>query len=228
MSSYDLWENGSSKHHKGHPFPTATLSSIESLLPTPMICTAETGCGKSTILFSNISAKHFVFALNDTSENDMSSVNFYRDCPITKPDVINEVFGPTQLTLPGYKHTEIYDCVLIDGPHGYPFPDLEYFFFYPHIRKGGFLIIDDVNIPTIGRMADFLSEDEMWKLLDIFSNSTAVFQRTDAPTTNPLGDEWWTQRFNKRRVSKNREIYLHSPTLVDTISSLNLDEKVHG
>jgi hypothetical protein len=46
--------------------------------------------------------------------------------------------------------------VLLDGPHGYPFPDMEYYFFYPHIKPRGHLVIDDIQIPSIGRMTDIL------------------------------------------------------------------------
>ncbi len=55
-----------------------------------------------------------------------------------------------------YTHGDPYDCVLIDGPHGYPFPDMEYYYFYPLIKPGGILIIDDIHIPSNGRMADII------------------------------------------------------------------------
>jgi hypothetical protein len=227
MKSYEKWENGNIKNHQGHAFPTSTLSAIEGLLPSSLNRTAETGCGKSTILFSNISEDHTVFALDDINDGDSSSVRFYRDCPLTKLQIITEVFGPTQLTLPGYTHPGLYDCVLIDGPHGYPFPDLEYFFFYPHVKPGGFLILDDVNIPTIGRMGDILCEDDMWTLLDICNFTTAVFERTDAITTNPIGDEWWNQNYNRHRVSQRRDIYVENDDVKDVISDLHLDKIIH-
>ena len=88
---------------------------------------------------------------------------------------------------------------LIDGPHGWPFPELEYWHFYQRIQPGGILIVDDVSIPTIGRMADVIAEDVMWTLVDVVA-TTALFRRTDAPVFDPLGDGWWTQRFNQRRV----------------------------
>ena len=53
------------------------------------------------------------------------------------------------------------DIVLIDGPHAYPFPDLEYYYFYPHIVTGGLLIIDAINIPSIRNMAEVIKQDAM-------------------------------------------------------------------
>lgn len=227
IEQYEMWESGLGKNHQGHAFPSDILKKIEEFLPNGLECTAETGCGKSTILFSNISKKHFVFALDDRADGFNSSVNFYRDCPLTKSDGLIEVFGPTQITLPKYSHECLYDCVLIDGPHGFPFPEMEYFYFYPKIKQGGYLILDDVNIPSIGRMADILCEDDMWHFVKLIG-CTAIFQRTNALMTNPLGDEWWTQKYNRRRVSIKRDIHISEGAVVDQITSLRLDMKLHG
>jgi hypothetical protein len=228
MQRYEEWENGEPVNHAGHAFATSVLARIEKLLPPSMSRTAETGCGKSTILFSNISGSHTVFALDDTSLPD-SSVAFYRDCPVTRSEVVTTVFGPTQRTLRNFKHEGYYDCVLIDGPHGWPFPEFEYLMFFPNIRPGGFLLLDDCVIPTIGRMADVLAEDPMWELVEIVGSNTAVFRRTDAKTFDPEGDGWWEQPFNRRRVSSKRLIWMKDDaSIIDAVSSLKLDRILHG
>lgn len=193
--------------HAAGAFTATTLKKIEELLPSEMEATVETGCGKSTILFSNISAAHLVFSLDDRDLGDHSSVRFYEECALTKLGRVETVFGCTQKTLPRYNKFRTYDCVLIDGPHGYPFPELEYYYLYPHIRRGGFLIIDDVHIPTIGRLADFLQEDDMFELRELV-DTTALFRRTDAPLFDPLGDGWWTQKYNRRRTPTNHAFFL--------------------
>ena len=213
-------------HHAG-TFPTETLAAIERLLPSQMSVTAETGCGKSTIFFSNVSREHHVFTYDDRG-GEASSVDYYVKCTLTRLDRVVTHFGPTQRTVPSFEHPADYDAVLLDGPHGWPFPELEYYYFYPKIRTGGFLIVDDLAIPTIGRMADVLAEDEMWALRAVAGSNTAIFQRTEAPCFDPLGDGWWTQRFNRRRVSPRREIFLPAADLKDEVSSLNLDRKLSG
>lgn len=225
MEKYREWETSIPRNHAGHAFPTRSLEDIEALLPSSMNYTAETGCGKSTILFSNLSRKHFVFALNDLELESQSSVAFYRDCPITVQESLIEIFGPTQVTLPPYQHEYLYDCVLLDGPHGYPFPELEYYFFYSKIREGGFLIIDDVNIPTIGRMADILCEDQMWEYVALVS-CTLILKRTSFPTFDPTGDNWWSQLYNRRRVGPKRDIYIAGDQPSEKITSLKLDESL--
>jgi hypothetical protein len=228
LSKIDYWLKNTTDSHSAGVFPSQVLSEIEDLIGKGHSLTAETGCGKSTIFFSNISSRHIVFALDDTNLKTGSSVNFYRECPITRMNVIEEIFGPSQKTVVNFDHREVvYDVVLLDGAHGWPFPELEYFFFYSRIRLGGFLIIDDVNIPTIGRMADILAEDAMWNLIGLYQ-ATAVFQRTQAEIFDPYGDGWWQQKYNQRRVSNRRDIFLPSSNPIDLISSLKLDEKVHG
>ena len=183
------------------------LSALENILPDSMDNTAETGCGRSTILFSNISLHHDVFCIEDRSYKDRSSVDYFEQSSMSKPKNVHWHFGPTQQTLPVHQHDVQYDCVLLDGPHGYPFPDLEYCFFYPHIKTGGFLIVDDIHIPSISRMADILQEDAMWQFIAL-ATKTAVFQRTDEAPTPPLGDHWWTQGYNRRRINPEMEFYL--------------------
>ena len=189
------------KQHAAMAFPTWVLARIEELLPNSISASAESGCGKSTILFSNISKHHTVFCLDDSAEPE-SSVNYFKECSVTKLQNINIVFGPSQTTLPTWKSDHMLDVALIDGPHGFPFPELEYYYFYPKIKVGGILIVDDVHIPTIGRMADVIAEDEMFELVELVAY-TAIFRRTNAPTFNPLGDGWVEQNFNRQHLGNN-------------------------
>jgi len=226
MDAYEAWAPRQANHNAG-TFPTEVLRGIERLLPASVDASAETGCGKSTILFSNIARHHTVFCLDDREYGDDSSVKFFEDCPLTQRDRIETVFGPTQLTLPTYRHTRRYGIVMLDGPHGWPFPELEYYFLYPMVEPGGLLVVDDCNIPTIGRMADILAEDRMWRL-EGFASTTAIFRRTDAPLFDPTGDGWWEQRYNRRRVSTKRPIFLADDPPEDRISGLSLDKKLFG
>jgi len=106
--------------------------------------------------------------------------------------------GPTQETLPRHKFVDRLQLVLLDGPHGYPFPELEYYFFYPHLDEDALLIIDDIHIPTIFRLFSFLREEEMFDFLGVAS-TTAFFRRNSAPLFNPLADGWWLQNYNRKR-----------------------------
>ncbi len=204
-----------SAHHAGS-LPLRTLARIEHFLKGASISSAETGCGKSTIFLSRIAERHKVFCLDDRAAQE-SSVNYFLNCPATRADRLEIIYGPTQLTLPQYVNHTPYDLVLIDGPHGFPFPELEYYYFYPHLKTDGLLVVDDINIPTIGRLADFISEDSMFEKVE-FIGATAVFRRTDAPVFDPLGDGWWFQDFNRRRADFSKDLHLKDGKRRDPIS----------
>ena len=186
-------EVGPSLHTAG-TFSARTLEAIARAAGKRKIHhSAETGSGASTLLFSHLSPQHTVFAL----DNGSGSVTNVRRSPLLRPNVVTFVEGPTQVTLPQHRFAEKLQLVLIDGPHGYPFPDLEYYFLYPHLETGALLILDDIHIPTVHNLFEFLRQDAMFEL-DQTVQTTAFFTRTGAPKFDPLGDGWWQQNYNAR------------------------------
>lgn len=155
----------------------------------------ETGCGKSTLLFSHLSRHHMVFAM-DCDEN--GNFKTTQNSPLLNSPAVEFIEGPTQRTLRDRRFAHLIDVALIDGPHGYPFPELEYYVIYPLLKPGGILIVDDIQIPTIRNMFNVLKCDEMFSLTEVVG-TTAFFRRTDKPTFNPYGDGWWLQNYNKER-----------------------------
>lgn len=151
----------------------------------------ESGSGKTTLLFSHLSPEHTVFAVD--AGNSISQV---KKSELLNRDSVSFVEGPTQVTMPQYDFSKKIQLALIDGPHGYPFPDLEYYYFYQIIEEGGLLLLDDTRIPSIGRMFEVISADDMFELLEVVDD-TAFFRRTEAPLLNPLSDSWWLQGYNR-------------------------------
>ncbi len=158
--------------------------------------TAETGTGKSTLLFSHLSSQHTVFAVNDTGTSD--SLAQVLSSGLLRRERVDFVIGPTQKTLPVFDFKFPLQMVLLDGPHAYPFPELEYYYFYGHLEEDGLLIVDDIHIPTIFRLFEFLAEDEMFDCLEVV-RTTAFFRRNNSPLFDPLQDGSWLQRYNKTR-----------------------------
>jgi hypothetical protein len=197
-SSFDeirrrITEVGSGLHTAGG-FSARTFEAIARAVHTRQIYNSvETGSGATTLLFSHVSEHHMVFAMDGGS----GSITNIRRSPLLRENVVTFVEGPTQATLPLHHFTGKLQLVLLDGPHGYPFPDLEYYFLYPHLETGALLILDDIHIPTIHNLFQFLRRDAMFELDEIVQ-TTAFFTRTTAPTFDPLGDGWWRQNYNTR------------------------------
>lgn len=154
----------------------------------------ETGCGATTLLLSHLSQHHTVFALDVGG-----SVANVRRSPLLREGVVSFVEGPSQKTLPLHSFPEKLQLAVIDGPHAYPFPDLEYYYLYPHLDTGSLLVLDDIHVRSIHNLFEFLREDEMFRLEEVVRN-TAFFTRTDAPTFDPHGDGWADQRYNARTL----------------------------
>jgi len=154
---------------------------------------AETGSGASTLLFSHLSRRHTVFAW----DGGTGSVANVQRSPLLRPGVVTFVEGPTQLTLPRHRFEEKLQLVLIDGPHEYPLPDLEYYYLYPQIEPGALLVLDDIHIRTVHNLFRFLRADAMFRLDEVVG-ITAFFTRTEAPAFDPLGHDWIRQNYNAR------------------------------
>ena len=168
----------------------------------------ETGWGKSTLLFSAISEHHTCFTLGTENNADANSLAAVQQSPLFNASTVEFILGPSQRTLPTHNFERRLQLVFIDGPHGYPFPELEYYFFYPHLAEEGLLILDDIHIPTIARLYEFLKEEAMFEHIgDVMT--TAFFRRTSAPLFDQYGDGWWLQNYNKKRFPKLNAIYSH-------------------
>jgi len=194
--------------HGAGTFSASTLAAIvRHASERPVRHSAETGSGASTLVFSHISGDHTVFAMDCGTD----SVRGVQRSPLLRAATVTFVEGPTQLTLPGHTFAHPLQLALIDGPHGYPFPDLEYYYLYPHLERDALLVVDDIHIPTITNLCDFLKADEMFSLQEVFE-TTAFFRRTAAPTFPPTGDGWWTQGYNSRAFdAQEPELLAESP-----------------
>jgi hypothetical protein len=169
----------------------------------PVENSVETGSGKSTLLFSHLSKNHVVFAL----ENGNKSISSVKRSELFNANNVTYIEGPTQKTLPRYVFNQKFDIALIDGPHAYPFPDLEYYYFYPNLIEGGLLLLDDIQIPSIRRMFEIIKGDHMFELLEVLNNM-AFFRRTDSPLIDPYLDGWWLQGYNRLHYEKIKGIRL--------------------
>jgi predicted O-methyltransferase YrrM len=192
------------KWHEAGTVPDDVLRAVVRLAPKNLAHTAETGTGRTTLLLSRLSQDHIVFTFENPAGDINNSDRAVRDSPLLNGDTVHFVFGPSQVTVPQYQFSEALDLVLIDGPHGFPFPILEYYYLYPHIRPGGLLVVDDIQIPATRFLYDYLRTDDMWHEVERLS-STAFFVRTDAPTFPPLCDGWWLQGYNKEMYDRMME-----------------------
>lgn len=186
--------------HQAGSMTPRVLEAMAALMAgmPPIQSSVETGSGKTTLLFSHASSQHLTFALDCGN----GSIERVKESDLFRRGNVEFIEGSSQKTLPQRKFDREIDIALIDGPHGYPFPELEYFHLYPHIRKGGYLLLDDIQIPTITSMFRILSADKMWDLKEVVDD-LAIFQRTDHKGVDPYEDGWWKQGFNESHYNRS-------------------------
>lgn len=179
--------------HKCGTMGTAALRALAKHLSHREVhYSAETGSGTSTLVFSHCSQHHIAF----TIDSGGGSVVNVKAAPLLNSGAVSWIEGPSQLTLPTYRFNNRLQAVLIDGPHAYPFPDLEYYYLYQQLETGALFVLDDIQIRSIHNLFEFLVKDSMFILEEVV-DTTAFFRRTTAPAFCPIGDSWWEQGYNK-------------------------------
>ena len=117
--------------------------------------------------------------------------------PLLRRESVTFIDGPTQRTLPAHRFSAGLQFALLDGPHAYPFPDLEYYYLYPHLEPGALLVVDDIQIRSVHHLYEFLAADAMFRRIEV-AGSTAFFERTEAPLFDPFADGWQEQNYNRK------------------------------
>jgi precorrin-6B methylase 2 len=177
-----------------HPWDAMSPMALSAILNRgPFRSTAETGCGGSTIVLSHASDRHTAFAI-DGKDRTISELRKQSDLRTGK---VTFVEGETKDTLPRYRFEGELDLVLLDGPHAYPLPQIEFAYLFPWIRLGGWLVVDDVQIPSVYEIFDFLRKEPPVVLEEVVVR-TAFFRRTGAAEHSP--DGWARQGINRHTV----------------------------
>jgi hypothetical protein len=90
------------------------------------------------------------------------------------------------------------DLILIDGGHGFPTPYIDWFYTAGKLKRGGFLILDDVGLWSCQILRDFLIEQPHWEFVTEYDERTTIFRKKED------GSEWleWTQQPRVARAGK--------------------------
>jgi protein-L-isoaspartate O-methyltransferase len=167
--------------------------------------TAETGCGLSTAVFAALSSRHHCFTLD---ESERQSLHHLATTAGISMERVTFYYGDTAATLPMAQLPPL-DAVLIDGGHAFPYPVLDFHYLAQSIKGGGLLLIDDVWMPSVQQLIDYLDQESSWRRLSN-DGQTAWFQRMARDVAKSrYPDAWDTQGLNSRagaRVERARMV----------------------
>lgn len=160
--------------------------------------TVETGAGYSTIVLSEIGARHT--AITPSAEEAEAIRSWCADHGIST-ERTEFVLAYSQEVVPSLQPGEL-DLILVDGGHGFPIPVIDYFYLVPHLKVGGHLLIDDVDIWTGAMIVRVLKTEPEWEFGGLLNRRTAVFRKLA-----PLVAREWTDQpavISRSRLSRLR------------------------
>lgn len=164
---------------------------------SPGTRTLETGLGVSTALFAAIGTDHTCVTYAQDEVDRLLA--WCSRCGVDAHRVTFHV-GDSAAILPGVAPTGL-DLVLIDGGHGFPLPVLDWYHGAGGLGTGGVLVVDDVALPAVSVLTQFLDLDPRWSPLE-HTGKWAAYRRVGE---GPLAEDWWQQPF------------LHGPVLLNAL-----------
>lgn len=127
----------------------------------PGMSTLETGSGISTALFASLGAHHR--CVTPAAEEADHLRRYFGRTGIDADNVIFDI-APSHVALP--RLHDRFDIVFIDGAHGFPLPIIDWFYACGLLATGGTLIVDDLQLPGVRVLLEFLNQDPRWEVIE--------------------------------------------------------------
>jgi hypothetical protein len=151
--------------------------------PHPRII--ETGAGCSTLLFLFADPRVVRSVAPDQGLHDRILDNARRMKVSTRP--LHFTVGRSEDVRPKWSRKYRIDVALIDGGHGWPSPMVDFCYLNRMLETGGILLIDDLQLHSIGELARFLTRQPGWQVVGRAPNrrTIALWKLT---STDSMGD----------------------------------------
>jgi len=155
---------------------------------TPGSCTLETGSGLSTIVLTALGARHTCVT---PAQEEADRILAYCEGHDIDTSLLTFEFGCSDEALPRLSREPSLDLVLIDGNHGYPTPVIDWYYAGSRLRPGGLLVVDDIALPAVAHLCEFLKRDPRWTA-HRRTGKWAAYRRVD---TGCLRQDWFEQPY---------------------------------
>jgi predicted O-methyltransferase YrrM len=155
--------------------------------------TAETGSGYTTVVLASLARRHHCFT-HDPDERDR--ILAYLPTVGIDPDRVTFHIGSTDQTLPVFRLDTPLDFAYLDGCHGYPFPALDWHYLDKHLRVGGVVGMDNVELRPVREHCHFLEENGSYRRVGfVYESYFAHFYEKQADE----GREWSEQAYSRSK-----------------------------
>jgi predicted O-methyltransferase YrrM len=161
--------------------------------------TLETGSGISTLVFALKGTDHIAITPNAA---EAAAIEKYAGINHVPLDRVKFVIEPSDRYLPGCELKDL-DLVLIDGKHAFPWPIIDWFYTADRLKQGGILVLDDLQMPSVSILKDFLAEDPRWRLVRSFGKRTLAVKKAAASVHDVA---WHMQPYVTRRYGRKARL----------------------
>jgi glucosyl-dolichyl phosphate glucuronosyltransferase len=150
--------------------------------------TLETGSGISTVVFLALGARH-----RSVSPDGGEAERIREYCKDAGIDAsqFTPVVGRSEEILPTLSNEPVLDLALVDGNHAFPAPCIDWYYATRILKRGGVMIVDDIELWTGQILADFLDEEEVWQRLERTDRFASYRMLDDA---DKVLARWWGQQ----------------------------------
>lgn len=161
----------------------------------PDATTLETGAGHSTLFFAKHGCTHTVITPDG---GEVARIKAY--CASNKIDLSKVTFivEPSQDVMPRLQGS--FDFFLIDGGHGFPIPQIDWFYGSRLLKVGGVIAIDDVHTWTGAILQSFLEQDRSWEAVETIDFKTACFRLVRPFKYEEWNDQPFVKAHSKRLI----------------------------
>ena len=138
----------------------------------PGMRTIETGCGLSTAVFAAAGAEHTCVS---PFADEHRRIAAWCAAHGIGTEAVRFVEGRSDAVLPALAVQDL-DLALVDGSHAFPHAFVDFWYLALRLKRGGLLLVDDLQLWTGGTLSDFLREQPEWELVHDFPPRAAVFR----------------------------------------------------
>ena len=149
--------------------------------------TLETGAGLSTLVFASRGAVHDAITPSQDEADRIVAEAERRGISL---DGVRFRIASSHEELPRWEPRPL-NLVLLDGAHGFPYPILDWWHIAPHLKTGGFLVLDDAYMSAVARLVEFLRSRPSWQLEGAVGYRTVIVRKLadELPPFDSLGEE---------------------------------------
>ena len=166
-----------------------TLEAMQSYL-RPGMRTLETGCGHSTVMFALNGVEHYCVT---PARGETERVQEFCQGKGIDASGLHFLVGNSQDELAKLPPDSRLDLVFIDGGHFFPIPCIDWYYCDLHLKEGGILVLDDLRIPTVRMVYDFMRVDSHWEQLRMIDDTVYFRKVRYAPNLH----DWPEQEYNR-------------------------------